>query len=86
MQLNPQLADLPVYHPGRPLEEVARELDLPLGELIKLASNENPLGPSPKAIKAMQETVRCLTIKQLFDDLYARFCVCCRGESGQRDV
>ncbi len=56
MQLNPQLADLPVYHPGRPLEEVARELDLPLGELIKLASNENPLGPSPKAIKAMQET------------------------------
>ena len=56
MQLNPQLADLPVYHPGRPLEEVARELDLPLGELIKLASNENPLGPSPKAIKAMQVT------------------------------
>ena len=56
MQLNPQLADLPVYHPGRPLEEVARELDLPLNELVKLASNENPLGPSPKAIKAMQET------------------------------
>ena len=55
MQLNPQLADLPVYHPGRPLEEVARKLDLPIGELIKLASNENPLGPSPKAIKAMQE-------------------------------
>ncbi|SVB65225.1 uncharacterized protein METZ01_LOCUS218079, partial [marine metagenome] len=56
MQLNPQLADLPVYQPGRPLEEVARELGLPLDGLIKLASNENPLGPSPKAIKAMQET------------------------------
>ena len=56
MQLNSQLADLPVYQPGRPLEEVARELGLPLDDLIKLASNENPLGPSPKAIKAMQET------------------------------
>jgi histidinol-phosphate aminotransferase len=57
MQLNPQLANLPVYQPGRPLEEVARELGLPLDGLIKLASNENPLGPSPKAITAMRETV-----------------------------
>ena len=56
MQLNPQLANLPVYQPGRPLEEVARELGLPLDGLIKLASNENPLGPSPKAIEAMQQT------------------------------
>ena len=56
MQLNPQLANLPVYQPGRPLEEVARELDLPLEGLIKLASNENPLGPSPKAVEAMQQT------------------------------
>ena len=56
MQLNPQLANLPVYQPGRPLEEVARELGLPLEGLIKLASNENPLGPSPKAVEAMQET------------------------------
>ena len=55
MHLNPQLADLPIYQPGRPLKEVARELDLPLNHLIKLASNENPLGPSPKAIKAMQQ-------------------------------
>lgn len=54
MQLNPQLANLPVYQPGRPLEEVARELGLPLDGIIKLASNENPLGPSPKAIEAMQ--------------------------------
>ena len=55
MQLNPQLANLPVYQPGRPLEEVARELDLPLEGLIKLASNENPLGPSPKAVDAIQQ-------------------------------
>ena len=56
MQLNPQLANLPVYQPGRPLEEVARELGLPMDGLIKLASNENPLGPSTKAVEAMQQT------------------------------
>jgi len=56
MQLNPQLSNLPVYQPGRPLEEVARELGLPVDDLIKLASNENPLGPSPKAIAALRET------------------------------
>ena len=56
MQLNPQLSNLPVYQPGRPLEEVARELGLPVDDLIKLASNENPLGPSPKAIRALRET------------------------------
>lgn len=56
MLFNPQIADLPIYHPGRPLEEVARELGLPFEGLIKLASNENPLGPSPMAIKAMEET------------------------------
>ena len=56
MQLNQQLATLPVYQPGRPLEEVAREIGMPAGSLIKLASNENPLGPSPKAIEAMKNT------------------------------
>ena len=45
--LNPALKDLPVYQPGRPIEEVARELGLPADDIIKLASNENPLGPSP---------------------------------------
>jgi len=55
MKLNPQLDQLPVYDGGRPLEEVARELGLPAADLIKLASNENPLGPSPKAIAAMRD-------------------------------
>lgn len=52
--LNPRLAHLPVYQPGRPIEEVARELGLPPGEIIKLASNENPLGPSPQALDALR--------------------------------
>ena len=40
---------LPVYVPGRPIEEVERELRI---HAVKLASNENPLGPSPKAMEA----------------------------------
>ena len=42
---------LPVYVPGRPIEEVEQELKV---HAIKLASNENPLGPSPKALEAMK--------------------------------
>jgi len=43
--------DLKLYVPGKPIEEVKRELGLE--EIIKLASNENPFGPSPKAVEAM---------------------------------
>ena len=51
---------LRVYEPGRPLEEVAREHGLDPAELVKLASNENNLGPSPKAIEAMREAAACM--------------------------
>jgi len=51
---NPQLRDLAVYQPGKPIEETARELGVNPAEIVKLASNENPLGPSPKAIEAMR--------------------------------
>jgi len=40
------------YQPGKPIEEVRRELGLK--NVIKLASNENPLGPSPKAVAAIK--------------------------------
>ncbi len=50
---NPQLRDIMVYEAGKPIEETARELGIDPGAIIKLASNENPLGPSPKAIHAM---------------------------------
>ncbi|MCC7517780.1 MAG: histidinol-phosphate transaminase [Verrucomicrobiae bacterium] len=49
------LARLPVYEPGRPIEEVARELGLDPARILKLASNENPLGPSPKAVAALEK-------------------------------
>ena len=58
LPLNPALATLPVYQPGRPIEEVARELGLPAADIIKLASNENPFGPSPLALAAMEKALR----------------------------
>ena len=54
---NPQLRALIAYEPGKPVEDLARELGLPPGEIIKLASNENPLGPSPAARQAMIDTI-----------------------------
>jgi histidinol-phosphate aminotransferase len=44
------------YKPGKPIEEVIRELGIS-GEVIKLASNENPLGPSPKAVDAVKKAL-----------------------------
>src|SRR6476469_9956204 len=54
---NPQLRDLAVYEPGKPIEETARELGSDAASIIKLASNENPLGPSPKALAAMRDAL-----------------------------
>jgi histidinol-phosphate aminotransferase len=54
----PEVLTQPVYEPGKPIEDVARELGLDPATIIKLASNENPLGPSPLAVAAMQEAVR----------------------------
>jgi histidinol-phosphate aminotransferase len=45
-----------VYQAGRGIEEVARELGLDPDDLVKLASNENPFGPSPAAVEAIRET------------------------------
>lgn len=44
------------YIPGKPVEELQRERGI--GNVIKLASNENPLGPSPKAVEAMRRGLR----------------------------
>lgn len=54
IQTNEWIPNVPVYEPGKPIEEVARELGFAdVAEIIKVASNENELGPSPKALKAM---------------------------------
>lgn len=53
MQPKPQIVNIPVYSPGKPIEEVKRELGL--DEVIKLASNENPYGSSPHVLPAIQK-------------------------------
>lgn len=54
-QAHPWLESLVAYDPGKPIDETARELGLDPADIIKVASNENPLGPSPKAVEAMKE-------------------------------
>jgi histidinol-phosphate aminotransferase len=51
----PWLASLVPYQPGKPIEEVEREYGI--RDSIKLASNENPLGPSPRAVAALLAAV-----------------------------
>jgi histidinol-phosphate aminotransferase len=45
------------YVPGKPITELAREMGLPVESIVKLASNENPLGMSPKARVAVERTI-----------------------------
>lgn len=45
------------YLPGKPISELARELGLNEADIVKLASNENPLGPSPMALAAAQDAL-----------------------------
>ena len=52
-RLNPGISDLAPYEPGKPIDEVAREYGI--SNIIKLASNENPLGASPKALRSIAD-------------------------------
>ena len=45
------------YQPGKPITELAREMGIPVEKIVKLASNENPLGMSPKARKAVEAAI-----------------------------
>jgi histidinol-phosphate aminotransferase len=55
-----EVRNLPVYSPGKSPEQVARELGI--SDCVKMASNENPLGPSPKAMQAMAEVLSTVNI------------------------
>lgn len=58
--IRPNVLQMEAYVPGKPIEEVKRELGL--DRVVKLASNENPFGPSPKAIKAVQDAAATMHI------------------------
>ncbi|HIE10701.1 MAG TPA: histidinol-phosphate transaminase [Kiritimatiellae bacterium] len=55
VEYNPWVDLLRPYEPGRPVEELARELGVAPQAVVKLASNENALGPSPAAVRALRE-------------------------------
>ncbi len=63
--VKPSVLTQPVYEPGRPIEDVARELGIDPAGIVKLASNENPFGPSPRALEAAR---RALEHGQLYPD------------------
>ncbi len=57
----PGVQKLSPYVPGKPVDELARELNLDPASIVKLASNENPLGPSPKSLEAIRVAAAELT-------------------------
>ncbi|MGE5386088.1 MAG: histidinol-phosphate transaminase [Betaproteobacteria bacterium] len=56
-QVLPYVRAISAYQPGKPITELAREMGLPVESIVKLASNENPLGMSPKARVAVQAAI-----------------------------
>ncbi|MFY1667202.1 histidinol-phosphate transaminase [Pseudomonas sp. Pseu.R1] len=57
----PGVQKLSPYVPGKPVDELARELNIDPANIIKLASNENPMGASPKALQAIRDALAELT-------------------------
>ncbi|NWG30897.1 MAG: histidinol-phosphate transaminase [Rhodocyclaceae bacterium] len=53
----PYVRQISPYVPGKPITELAREMGLPVDKIVKLASNENPLGMSPKARAAVEQAM-----------------------------
>jgi len=66
------LRDLAVYEPGKPIEETAGELGVDPSEIIKLASNENALGPSPKAVTAIRAAIESAQLYPEGSGVYLR--------------
>ena len=69
-QLPDYIRTLIPYEPGKPIEEVEREYGI--ANSVKLASNENPLGPSPKALAAIREKLAQLNLYPDGDSFYLK--------------
>src|SRR5947199_9316261 len=78
-QVPEHIRTLVPYAPGKPIEEVEREYGI--SNSIKLASNENPLGPSPKALAAIREKLDQLHLYPDGDCFYLK-----RGMAQKRSV
>jgi histidinol-phosphate aminotransferase len=51
--VKPGIKSIAPYVPGKSIAEIAEKYNLEPGSIIKLGSNENPLGPSPAAVRAL---------------------------------
>ena len=56
------IRDIAPYQPGKPIAELAREMGLREENIVKLASNENPLGMSPLALEAIEKALPDLAL------------------------
>jgi histidinol-phosphate aminotransferase len=67
-----RVISIPPYPPGRPITAVAREFGLDPGSIIKLASNENPLGACPAAVRAIAAAATSVALYPDFDTFALR--------------
>ena len=58
----PHVKAIAPYIPGKPISELAREFGLDESSIVKLASNENPLGPSPMALEAARDALKDMAL------------------------
>ena len=73
---NSRILDQPVYQPGKPIEQVAHDYNLNPKDICKLASNENPWGASPHAIKAGKEAFKNIHLYPEGSGLVLRNTIC----------
>jgi histidinol-phosphate aminotransferase len=71
------------YLPGKPMTQLAREMGIPVDNILKLASNENPLGMSPKAKKAVEAAIGGIERYPDQFDLIAKVAERCGVAQGQ---
>ena len=65
--VNRGIDDLSPYEPGKPIEDLERELGIE--NAIKLASNENPMGPSPKIFDSIEDVRHRTALKRIHSDV-----------------
>ena len=83
-QALPYVRAIAPYQPGKPITQLAREMGIPVERIVKLASNENPLGMSPKAKIALEAAVG--TLERYPDDFVLKAAVAARTGLDQERI
>lgn len=83
-QALPYVRAIAPYQPGKPITQLAREMGIPVESIVKLASNENPLGMSPKAKIALEAAVG--TLERYPDDFQLKAAVAAHTGLGRERI